>query len=438
MPQNKVLLWTENYRVGGCDRYLTDLYHSVDHTAWSLQFAGNVNPLMDRFLIAQGITERRTTIPVHSIPRLMNKLPISRPPLRSTASEGLNSPAGRSRHGRESLVQRLQKTLRAAVSACAVLVRLLYAAANYHAQIRLLKRMRPDVVFINNGGYPAAESCLTMAAAAHHVGIRRIIHVVHNIPKEREWPISIERRIDNHLAHTTHAWITASDFTSDLLVERRGVPRERVHTVRHGLPAIEVPDRTARQARREHSAFSPNDIVVSVIALFEQRKGHDVFIRALSQLPQGASAPRFKILLVGDGPTRTVIQQQVREAGLAAVVTFTGWVDDIDAVLDATDILALPSVGDECLPYAILHAMQHALPVVASRVAGIPEQVIDGSTGYLTEPGDAEALRDALLKLSSPTTRAAMGQRGWDRLRDEFDPTQTVSKVAALWSQTGV
>ncbi len=152
-----------------------------------------------------------------------------------------------------------------------------------------------------------------------------------------------------------------------------------------------------------------------------------------AQLSRESSHPRFKAILVGDGDTRTRIEQQVREAGLSDSVTFTGWLDDIDTILDASDILALPSVGDECLPYAILHAMQHGLPVVASRVAGIPEQVIDGLTGFVTEPGDATAIRDALLQLRDPVTRIEMGRRGWERLRDEFDPNLTVQKITALW-----
>ncbi len=431
--QRRVLLWTENYQIGGCDRFLTDLYHAVNPTAWSLHFSGNENPEMDRFLTTQGVQLRRITIPIRSVAALSIKVNNQRVSPQQNASHDTPIIATCRARRATRLTRSSLEVLRPTFPVVDAALRYAFAPVNYRRQIRLLKNIRPDVVFINNGGYPAAESCRTMALAAHSVGTRRIIHAVHNIPAPPVWPSSAERALDRRLAEVTDAWIAGSDFTSNLLSERRSIPRNRIHTIRHGLPAIQrAPSHTRPKTRKKFNC-GVDDILISVVALFDQRKGHDVFIRALAQLSRDSYRPQFKAVLVGDGDTRTRIEQQVHEAGLSDSVTFTGWLDDIDTILDASDILALPSIGDESLPYAILHAMQHALPVVASRVAGIPEQVIDGLTGFVTEPGDATAIRDALLQLRDPAIRIEMGKQGWERLRDEFDPNLTVQKITALW-----
>ncbi len=433
MRQQNVLLWTENYQIGGCERFLTDLYHAIDPAYWNVRFSGNENPEMDRFLTIQGVQLPRSTIPIRSVAALSIKVNNRRVSPQQNASRDTPTISTRRARRATRLTRSSLEVLRPTFPVVDAALRYAFAPVNYRRQVRLLKKIRPDVVFINNGGYPAAESCRTMALAAHSVGTRRIIHAVHNVPALPVWPSSAERALDRRLAEVTDAWITASDFTSNLLAERRGIPRDRIHTIRHGLPAIQSPPNHTRTLTRQKFNCGGDDILISVIALFDPRKGHDVFVRALAQLSRESSHPRFKAILVGDGDTRTRIEQQVREAGLSDSVTFTGWLDDFDTILDASDILALPSIGDECLPYAVLHAMQHALPVVASRVAGIPEQVIDGLTGFVTEPGDATAIRDALLQLRDPVTRIEMGRRGWERLRDEFDPDQTVQKITALW-----
>ncbi len=433
MRQQNVLLWTENYQIGGCDRFLTDLYHAVDPAYWNVRFVGNENPEMDRFLTTQGVQLPRITIPIRSVAALSIKVNDRRGSPQQNASRDTPTISTRRARRATRLTRSSLEVLRPTFPVVDAALRYAFAPVNYRRQLRLLKKICPDVVLINNGGYPAAESCRTMALAAHSVGIRRIIHAVHNIPAPPVWPSSTERALDRRLAEVTDAWITGSDFTSNLLSERRSIPRDRIHTIRHGLPAIQRHPSHTRTLTRQKFNCEGDDILISVIALFDQRKGHDVFVRALAQLSRESSHPRFKAILVGDGDTRTRIEQQVHEAGLSDSVTFTGWLDDIDTILDASDILALPSVGDESLPYAVLHAMQHALPVVASRVAGIPEQVIDGLTGFVTEPGDATAIRHALLQLRDPATRIEMGRRGWERLRDEFDPDQTVQKIIALW-----
>lgn len=430
----RVLIWTENESIGGCDRFAVDLYHAMQGTGLNPQLAGNNNPRMNAFLVAQGVKEPRLSIPIWRAQTLGLLVEWLSSAISKLGYGERSQPASRTEgQSRKSDADNSQsRTFLGNVKSCfGVLARLACATSNYWRQVRLLKVVRPDTVVINNGGYPAGESCLTMALAARAANVRNTIFVVHNIPRRRGWPVRFERWVDGLVSTRVSSWVTASDYTSGLLIDRRGVPRERVHTIRHGLPARRLNESAVRRTVRRDLALKSSefDILVTMVALFEKRKGHEFAVQALGQV---AGEHRYHLLLVGDGPTRKDIEQMVRDQGLEQYVTFAGWTDDIDDVLSATDILILPSVDDECLPYAILHAMQHSLPVVSSRLAGIPEQVLDGVTGFLTDPGDVSGIAAALLDLGDEGTRKAMGERGFERLSEEFDPRVGVSRFISL------
>ncbi len=110
-----------------------------------------------------------------------------------------------------------------------------------------------------------------------------------------------------------------------------------------------------------------------------------------------------------------------------------GWREDVDAILDQADMLVLPSLADECLPYVILEAMAHRLPVVSTDVAGIPEMVLDGDTGLVVPPSDRDALAAALARLAAePADARAMGERGRRRLLEHFTQEAMVDSMSRV------
>jgi glycosyltransferase involved in cell wall biosynthesis len=137
----------------------------------------------------------------------------------------------------------------------------------------------------------------------------------------------------------------------------------------------------------------------------------------------------FVCSFVGDGPDRRALEEQARQAGIQDRVRFLGRLTraQITRLLAGADALAAPSVPSrdgrrEGIPVAIMEGMASGLPVVASRLSGIPELVEDGKQGLLVEPGDARALAEALLRLErSPRLRHQLGREGRVRVQNEFD-----------------
>lgn len=141
-------------------------------------------------------------------------------------------------------------------------------------------------------------------------------------------------------------------------------------------------------------------------------KGVPVLLDALARLR--ADDPEVTLTLVGDGPERGWIEERIAELGLGGAVGITGYLDQ-DAVADRlarADVFVLPSFA-EGVPVVLMEAMATGLPVVTTRIAGIPELVEDGVSGLVVPPGDAVALADALAALlADPARREEMGAAG--------------------------
>lgn len=181
------------------------------------------------------------------------------------------------------------------------------------------------------------------------------------------------------------------------LLRQDGIPADRVHVIPSGF----APDLFSVE---EEDPFPdlPRPRVAYVGRLSEQ-KGVDVLLGAFARCREAAS-----LLVVGDGPHRTKLQRRAR--GLRRDVRFTGFLPhaDIPAVLRHVDVLVLPSLYEE-LGSVLVEAMAVGLPVVASRVGGIPDLVRDGVNGLLAEPADPDAFAQAIDRvLADPGTAARL------------------------------
>jgi glycosyltransferase involved in cell wall biosynthesis len=181
-----------------------------------------------------------------------------------------------------------------------------------------------------------------------------------------------------------------------ILLER-GVPAERARVIPNGIvpgrrsPDAGTPDRLRRELEIEPGA----PVVISVGRLAEQ-KGHRCLLRAAGRLRQ--SHPTLRVLIVGDGPLRDELRDEIARHGLASCVHLLGFRADIPDLLAAADVFALPS-NDEGLPIALLEAVAAGLPVVATPVGAVPQLVHPESTGLLVPPRDDEALARAIHRL---------------------------------------
>lgn len=147
------------------------------------------------------------------------------------------------------------------------------------------------------------------------------------------------------------------------------------------------------------------------------------------------TAQPCRLVLVGDGPDRAEAEAFAREHGLADAVRFTGKQLDIGAVLACADLFLLPS-GTESFGLAALEAMAHGVPVVASRVGGLPEVVRHGVDGFLEPVGDVEAMAARVASLlRDPQARRAMGQAARTRALGTFAEGPVIDAYEALYAQ---
>jgi glycosyltransferase involved in cell wall biosynthesis len=176
----------------------------------------------------------------------------------------------------------------------------------------------------------------------------------------------------------------------------------------------------------------PIDTIVIVGRLVEPKNTH-VALQALAGLARRSMRPAM--VVAGDGPERASLEALVQSLGLAAQVRFTGFVDDVSPLLGGNAIFVMPS-RSEGIPIALLEAMAHGLPIVASRVGGIPEVVQDTREALLVPPDDVNALEVALARLLTDQAQArALGEAARARYEADFRVEAMRDRYADLYAR---
>ena len=218
--------------------------------------------------------------------------------------------------------------------------------------------------------------------------------------------------------------VAVSQRISELLVQA-GVAPEKIRLIHDGIDPR--PFESAANNRDIHT----DCVVVGMAAVFEERKGHRFLLEAARRLK--AQVCRIQYRLAGDGSLRQSLENTATRLGLKDDVQFLGFVSDIPTFLSQVDIFVLPSLF-EGLGVAALEAMAAGKAVIASRVGGLAEVVLDGVTGFLVAPGDAEGLANAIAKLAADRSLSReMGQKGRARLKAHFTLAQMATKNEAYY-----
>lgn len=210
-------------------------------------------------------------------------------------------------------------------------------------------------------------------------------------------------------------------------------PDAQVDLVYHGLDLGQFPCPVRSAGPDGSSPDRPVRLVC--VARAVEKKGIDLVLEALARLPQDVA---WRLEHVGGGPLTEPLQRRAQALGIDARITWHGAVDRtaVVAALARADLFCLPSriAGDgdrDGLPNVVLEAMAMALPVVATRVAAIPEAVVDGRTGRLVAPDDVEGLTIALADLArDPQARLAMGSAGRAEIVHRFPFDRCINRLA--------
>jgi glycosyltransferase involved in cell wall biosynthesis len=231
-----------------------------------------------------------------------------------------------------------------------------------------------------------------------------------------------------------YTWLADRVITSGEAIRRlvlqAGVKPERVIAIPAGvnLTVFQFGARSKDLA----ASLGLGSPVFGSIAMFRGSKGHTHLIEAFGLLR--AAYPRASLLLVGDGIRRPWVEGLAREAKLGDAVVFTGFQQDVPALLGCMDCFVLASTRTEGIPQSLLQAFAAGVPVVASEVGGIPEMVTDGVTGLLVKPESAPDLAQAMERvLADPAAAARRALAARALVESRFSHTAALARLIELY-----
>ena len=272
----------------------------------------------------------------------------------------------------------------------------------------------------------STEAGIIGRLAATLAGVPVIVHTVHGVPFAEDRNSMLERFVlacERLTAPLTDTIVVNADALAEDYLARGIGTESQYKTVYSGINL-----ESFRDVEPAPDVDGKGTRIVMVGRLVEG-KGFDVLLDAVEQITDR----NVSIYLVGEGPKREWLEDEISARGLEETVSMLGYRSDIPAIMSACDVFVLPSYR-EGTPRVITEAMASGLPVIATEIAGIPEQVVDGHSGYLIQPGDDEALARHLRELiDSPDRRQSIGATGRERV-ETFSEKTMVNDLTVLYA----
>lgn len=190
---------------------------------------------------------------------------------------------------------------------------------------------------------------------------------------------------------------------------------------------------TSNLKKRDEFGLGKDDFVCATVGRFVPVKGHTYLIKAIQKVVK--VIPEAKFLFVGDGELKSKLSEEIKSYDLQRNIFLLGARSDIATILSCINVFLLPSLN-EGFGMVLIEAMAARKPVIATNVGGVPEVIINGTTGILVPPEDPEAFSSAIIKLyNNPEMSLEMGSAGYSRARNLFDIKTTVHEFEDLYSK---
>ncbi len=215
-----------------------------------------------------------------------------------------------------------------------------------------------------------------------------------------------------------------------------GVPREKITILHNAVkPFVRPPAEQVEQLRRSLTLSDDEAVILSVGRLsFE--KGHADLLRAGAALAAMPGAPRFRIVIVGEGPERDAVRRLASQLAIDKLVTLAGFQRDTKPYYALATVVAVPS-HSEGSPNVVLEAMAAGLPIVANAVGGVPEILEEGITGLMVPARNPDAMAQALMRvLSDGELRERLGAAGRARTLTDYTPEAYRRKLVSFYQDT--
>jgi len=254
-----------------------------------------------------------------------------------------------------------------------------------------------------------------------------IVSTVHSV---NSWQGRVHRLVDRGMALVTDRLIACTALVADKLRDVDGISAHRVITLANGVDLERFEDVDGRDLITEFD-FPHRWPLFAVLGRLEPVKGQGYLLECLAQCRE--RGVHINLLLIGDGPDRAALEQQVEDAELLDRVRFAGFRRDVPEMLASIDVLVIPSRW-EGLPMALLEAMALGRPVIAHAVGGIGDVVEPGVQGVLVPAGQSQEMASAIAMLAGDVSlRQRMGAAARQRVREHYSAEVLSAQYEALY-----
>lgn len=296
---------------------------------------------------------------------------------------------------------------------------------------RLLRILQPAIIHTRN------LNTLECSLTAYLAGVRGRVHSEHGREGEdidgRSRKFNLLRR---GLSPLLHYYIGLSRNLEVWLRDEIHVPKSKLRQIYNGVDVTRFyPSGPGRPAIGPPEFSLGERLVIGTVGRMAPVKDQLTLAKAFVELLKRNHDYRdsLRLALVGDGPLRSEVIEVLREGDALPLSWLPGTVEDVPGILRGMDIFALPSLN-EGISNGILEAMATGLPVVATRVGGNPELVLEGRTGQLVKPSSASAMADAIeVYVKNPSLAKSHGHAGRLRAEEDFSIATMVTRYAAIY-----
>jgi len=301
---------------------------------------------------------------------------------------------------------------------------------------KIIKKENPEIIHINNGGYPGALSCSAAVLSAKLAGKKKIVYVVNNIafPLTSSFQRFLLYPVDLLVARNVTKFITASKRAGASLETVLNLNKNRLIQIPNTV-LLRKPSLQSNDFRKKYG-IGEKDILIGCVGLFVKRKGHIYLLKAFSEFLKKHHGPDNVFLMFdGEGELKEEIKEMVTTLKLDNNVIFTT-LPNIYDLYEAMDFLVLPSIEKEDFPNVVIESMYMGKAVIGTDVGGIPEQIINGHNGFVVTPRDVNELSNAMLKLTNDKKYLIkLGENGKKLFEEKFSENVIVEKYMKLYQE---
>lgn len=240
--------------------------------------------------------------------------------------------------------------------------------------------------------------------------------------------------MDRFTARFANCIISNSEAAKDVLSCRNKISDEKINVVYSGVNINDFNPEFKSNFSKKEWGLEQHDFVVGTILRLHREKGADYLPEIVTRVKE--KIPLVKFLVIGDGPLKEKIEEEIKKLSLNKNIIVAGWIspENIPSLLSFFDLFFLPS-QEESFPQAVLEAMAMGKPVIATHVGGVSEAVLDGITGKLVPSGDWLALAESIVWMfNHRDERIQMGNEGRKRVVKLFSMDNMINKTQKIYN----